>query len=218
MFAMSPGSISLKTQLLCTIVGVIVATAVALTTLAYRAQVESLERDARRAVRVAAQSRADAVVRLIDSQQQRAQSFLIAAASLCGEQSPAGGTAWELGCARRALRELRVAERATGALLTDGRRRIARSGVPMSDDLPIPIPLARLIEEDGQITYAIRAENRETAVNLTFSLDEISALFDQPLGLGSGGEIFLRDFTGRSLTARRAGGIGQPVGPSESGH
>src|SRR5262245_11794853 len=84
-FAMSPGSISLKTQLLCTIVGVIVATAVALTTLAYRAQVESLERDARRAVRVAAQSRAEAIVRLIDSQQQRAQRFLIAAASLCGE-------------------------------------------------------------------------------------------------------------------------------------
>src|SRR5262245_1019917 len=191
MFAMSPGSISLKTQLLCTIVGVIVATAVALTTLAYRAQVESLERDARRAVRVAAQSRADAIARLIDSQQQRAQRFLIAAASLCGEQSPAGGTAWELGCARRALRELRVAERAAGALLTNGRRRIARSGVLMSDDPPIPTPLARLIEDDGQVAYVVRAESQEAAVSLKFSLDEISALLDQPLGLGGGGEIFL---------------------------
>src|SRR5262249_52399135 len=163
--------------------------------IAYRAQVEILQRDARRAVRVAAQSRADAIVRLIDSQQQRAQRFLIAAASLCGEPKPSGGTAWELGCARRAGRELRVAERAAGALLTTGRRRIARSGVPMSDEPPIPTPLARLVADDGPITYVIRAENQETAVTLKFTLDEISALFYQPLGLGSGGEIFLRDFS-----------------------
>src|SRR5262244_3738228 len=107
---MSPRSISLKTQLLCTIVGSIVATAVALTTLSYRAQVESLERDARRAVRVAAQSRSDAIVRLIDGQQQRAERFLVTAASLCGERTSSGRTAWELGCAQSALREYRLTE------------------------------------------------------------------------------------------------------------
>src|SRR5262250_3311311 len=96
---MSPGSISLKTQLLCTIVGSIVATAVALTTLAYRAQADSLARDARRAVRVVAQSRAEAIERLLAGEQQRAERFLIAAASLCGERTPSGRLAWELGCA-----------------------------------------------------------------------------------------------------------------------
>jgi signal transduction histidine kinase/ActR/RegA family two-component response regulator len=215
---MSSRSVSLRTQLLVTIVGLIVATAVALTTLAYRAQVESLERSARRAVRAAAQSRADAIVRLIDGQQQRAQRFLVAAAALCGEQTPAGGTAWELGCARRALRELRVTERADGALLTYGRRRIARSGVPMSDELPVPTPLARLIEDEGPVTYVLRAENNETAVRLRFTLAEISALFDQPLGLGTGGEIFLRDFAGGFLTSPRFGGTTVPVASSEARH
>src|SRR5262249_29707015 len=137
---MSFRSISLKTQLLFTIVGSIAATAVALTTLPYRAQVDSIERDARRAVRVAAQSRADAIGRLIDGQQQRAERFLVAAASLCGEQTASGGTAWELGCTQRALRELRASERAAGALLFNQHRRIARSGVTVSVREPIPTP------------------------------------------------------------------------------
>ena len=82
---------SLKIQLLCTIIGSIGATAITLTTLAYRAQVVNLEHDARRTVHAAAQSRAEAVVRLIDGQQQRAQRFLTTAAALCGEVTPAGG-------------------------------------------------------------------------------------------------------------------------------
>src|SRR5258706_13866955 len=121
-------SISLKTQFLCTIVGSIVVTAVAVTSFAYRAQTVNLERDARRSVQVAAQSRADAIDGLVAGQQQRAQRFLITAASLCGEETPSGRIAWELGCAQSALRELRASERAVGALLTNGPRRIARSG------------------------------------------------------------------------------------------
>jgi signal transduction histidine kinase/ActR/RegA family two-component response regulator len=214
---MSWRSVSLKTQLVCTIVGLIVSTAIALTTLAYRAQLDSLERNAHRAVRVAAQSRADAIARLLDGQQERAQRFLIAAASLCGEQTRSG-TAWELGCAQSALREFRLTERATGALLTERGRRIARNGVPLADTLPIPTPLARLTEEAGQVTYMIRAENKQTAVRLQFTLGEIAPLFDQPLGLGMGGEVLLRTFSGRFLTLPRGNGAPIPDVFNEAVH
>ena len=215
---MSFGSISLKTQLLSTIVGSIVATAVALTTLAYRAQLDSLENDARRAVRVAAHSRADAIARLIDGQQQRAERFLVTAASLCAEQTVSGRTAWELGCAQRALRELRATERALGALLTNGRRRVARSGAVVSEALPVPTPLARVTERNGQITYSIRAEHRDTAVRLEFTLGEIAVLLDNPVGLGTTGEMFLRNVVGTFMTPPRFGGAGVPVAFAEWSH
>jgi signal transduction histidine kinase/ActR/RegA family two-component response regulator len=200
---MASRSISIKTQFLCTIVGSIVVTAVALTTLAYQAQTANLERDARRAVRVAAQSRAAAIDRLVDDQQQRAQRFLIAAASLCGEQTPSGRIAWELGCAQRALREFRASERALGVLLTNGRRRIARGGAATSDNLPVPSPLARVVDDRGEATYVIFAENKGAAVRLVFSMRDLAALFEQPLGLLGSGEVFLRKASGGVLTPLR---------------
>ena len=196
-------SISLKTQFLCTIVGSIVVTAVALTTLAYRAQTVNLERDARRSVQVAAQSRADAIDVLVDRQQQRAQRFLITAASLCGEETPSGRIAWELGCAQRALRELRASERAVAALLTNGRRRIARSGPAIVDNAPVPSPLARVVGGSGEATYVISAENKGAAVRLVFSMRDLAALFEQPLGLGASGEVFLRNANSGVLTPLR---------------
>jgi signal transduction histidine kinase len=211
-----PG-LSLRTQLLCTIVGSIVATAVALTTLAYRAQVSNLEDDARRAVHVAAQSRASAIERLIDGQQQRAQRFLIAAASLCGEETPSGGIAWELGCAQRALRELRASEHAIGALLTNRRSRIAASGVAIAGRLPIPTPLARLVERDGQMTYVILAQMDDAAVRVQFGLADFSALLEQPFGLGATGDLFLRDSAGILLTTR-TGSATFPASLGESRH
>jgi signal transduction histidine kinase/ActR/RegA family two-component response regulator len=194
---------SLKIQLLCTIIGSIGATAITLTTLAYRAQVVNLERDARRTVHAAAQSRAEAVMRLLDGQQQRAQRFLTTAVALCAEVTPAGARAWELGCARRAVREFRASERAAGVSLSNRRGRIARSGAAILGDVPIPSPLARLIARDGQTRYTILAENQNTAVRLHFTLGELSALFEQPVGLGTSGEVFLSDSSGTILTPTR---------------
>jgi HAMP domain-containing protein len=194
---------SLKIQLLCTIIGSIGATAITLTTLAYRAQVVNLERDARRTVHAAAQSRAEAVMRLLDGQQQRAQRFLTTAVALCAEVTPAGARAWELGCARRAVREFRASERAAGVSLSNRRGRIARSGAAILGDVPIPSPLARLIARDGQTRYTILAENQNTAVRLQFTLGELSALFEQPVGLGTSGEVFLSDSSGTILTPTR---------------
>ncbi len=197
------GTMSVKSQLLITIVGSIVVTASALTTLAYRAQVLNLERNARRTVRVAAQNRAEAVDRVVDSQQQRAQRFLTASAALCGETTPAGRVAWELGCAQRALREFRLSERARGALLTNDRGRIARSGTAIPVLLPIPTPLARLVERDGHITYIVQAENAYASVRLQFNLSDLDTLFEQPAGLGESGEVFLQNSEGAFLTPSR---------------
>jgi len=209
------GSISLKTQLLCTIVGSIAASGVALTTLAYRSELASLERDARRAVRAAAQSRAEAIARLVGGQQQRAERFLVSAASLCGEATPAGRTAWEIGCAQRALRDLRATERALGAMLTNRGHRIGRSGAVPSDALAVPAPLARLNTRGRQVTYLIRAENNDTAVTLEFTLGEIALLLDQPVGLGTNGEMFLRDAPGTFLTPTRFGSGSVPPAIAE---
>jgi signal transduction histidine kinase/CheY-like chemotaxis protein len=208
---MKSRSMSVKSQLLLTIVGSIVVTAAALTTLAYRAQVVNLERDARRSVRASAQNRAEAVARLVDGQQQRAQRFLTTAAALCGETTPSGRTAWELGCAQRALRELRASERAQGAVLANRYGRIARTGAPLSMILPIPNPLARLVERNGELVYVILAQSADATVRLQFSVRDLDALFEQPAGLGPGGEVFLQNAAGAFITPSLYGGLALPA-------
>src|SRR5262245_13086717 len=193
-------AISLRMQLLLTVVGSIAATTVALATLAYRVQISNLESDAHRTVRMAAQSRAEAVARIVDGQQQRAERFLIATASLCGEERPPGGIAWELECARRALQDLREGERAMGAILTSRDRRIARSGVGPAMDLPVPTPLARLGETGSGPAYVIHADHQDASVRLLFHMTDLEPLFDQPLGLGAHGDVFLRASDGLRLT------------------
>jgi signal transduction histidine kinase len=200
-------AISLKTQLLFTIVGSIVATAGALTTLAYRAQIVNLERDARRSVHMAAQSRAEVIVRVIEEQQRRAQGFLISAASLCGETTWSGRLAWELGCAQRALRELGATERTIGGRLANRRGRIAQVGAALPADVPPPQGLLpRLLERDGQMTYIVRAQDKDAVLRLQYALSDLSALFEQPIGLGAHGEVILHDSTRILLRPSRIGG------------
>ena len=200
------------------IVGSIGATAIALTTLAYRVQISNLESDAHRAVRMSAQSRADAVARIVGDQQQRAERFLIAAASLCGEERPSGGIAWERNCARHALQDMREGERAIGAALTSRGRRIALSGLEPAADLPVPAPLARLSETDGSPGYVVYAERSDASVRLLFRIDDFEPLFDQPLGLGAHGEVFLRASDGTLLTPPLAGAPPDATALIESGH
>jgi signal transduction histidine kinase/ActR/RegA family two-component response regulator len=198
--------ISLRVQLLLAIVGSIAATAVALATLAYRTQTSSLRSDAEHTVHVAAMNRAESVERLVGSQQERATRFLSTAAALCGELLPSGRTVWEIGCAADALREFRTGERATGAVLARGSRRIARSGAAPSLTLPVPTPLARLITTPSGPAYVVRAVREDAEVRLQFSMSDISLLFEQTFGLGAGGDVFLRDAVDQFLTPPRSAG------------
>jgi signal transduction histidine kinase/CheY-like chemotaxis protein len=210
-------SLSLRTQLLFTIVGSIAATAIALTTLAYRVQISNLESDAHGAVRMAASSRAETIARIVYGQQQRAERFLITASSLCGEERLAGGIAWELDCARRALRELRESERAAGAALTSRRRRIALSGVRPSVNPAVPQPLARLDETVTPPSYVIHADHRDASVTLVFRIADFEPLFDQPLGLGAHGSVFLRASDAAAVTLSRVVAPASAAMMAESG-
>ena len=49
----------------------------------------------------------------------------------------------------------------------------------------------------------IVAENSNSAVRLQFTLRDFSALFEQPIGLGASGEVFLLDSAGMLLTPSR---------------
>ena len=113
----TPKSVSLTAQLLLTLVSLVIGTAAVLTVEAYRSSRQTLEADARRTVRVAAERVNETLERHIHLQQQQAEGFLASVESLCGEHAPSGSVAWELNCVRTALEAFRATERATGALL-----------------------------------------------------------------------------------------------------
>ena len=77
----------------------------------------------------------------------------------------------------------------------------------MSDRVPIPTPLARLSTEDGQTNYTILADGQDASVRVRFTLDEVSALFEHPEGLGTSGEVVLFDADGAILTPLRGPGV-----------
>ncbi len=137
---------------------------------------------------------------------------------MCGEPSPSGRIAWETACAQRALRDFRATERALGAILTSGDRRVARSGSSPPLTVPVSTPLARLTERNGRPTYLIRAESRSAEIRLEFTLDQVASMLETPAGLGASGDMFLRDASGTFLTPPRFGGAAVPVAFTEWSH
>lgn len=197
------GPISLRTQLVLTLAGCTLLTAVVLTTLAYEGTRAGLEAQAQEAVMSAAKNRADAVSSVIAAQQQHAAGFLVTVVSLCGEKTPSARMAFELECAQRAVNELRASERATAAVLTYGSRRIVSAGRATEPLLPIPAPLARIVDTPSGLQYAIRAEAGRAAVRLQFPMSDLSVLFGAVPGLGSQGEVLMRTASGASLSPAR---------------
>lgn len=217
---MAPKSVSLTAQLLVTVVGSIVATAVALATVAYQTVYDNLEREARSRVRIAAQSRAEAVSRMVAGQQQRAQRFIASTAALCGEQKPTGEFAWEGDCTRSALQDFRITEHAVGAVLLSGTRRVTSSGRRPRLDVPRPTGLATFEQgSDSQLHYVVRAGAGQASVLLDFLVTDFQPFFGDRSSLGAG-EAFLRDHEGRFLTpARYAEGSTPPgAGLTEASH
>lgn len=200
---MAPKSVSLTAQLLVTVVGSNIATALALATVAYQTVYDNLDREARSRVSIAAQSRAEAVSRMVAGQLLRAQRFVTSTAGLCGEQTPTGEFAWERDCTRSALQDLRITEHAVGAVLLSGTRRIVGSGRRPRLDLPRPIGLATFeYGTDGQLQYVIRAAVGQVSVLLAFSVADFQPFFLDRSSFGAG-EVFLRDDAGLFLTPAR---------------
>jgi diguanylate cyclase (GGDEF)-like protein len=193
-------AVSLAAQLVLTLVGLVVITTVVLTVVAYRSFQTNLENNGRRVVRASAEQAARTLTSIVEQQQVRAHGFLNGVDSLCGESSPSGRTHLESECVSLALAEYRATEHARGALL-EYRGRRARAGAP-TDPAPGG-PLARIVSRQGGFDYVLMASNRQSALTVQFSLDDVDALFRNHGVLGAFGEIFLTDSDGHFLTTLR---------------
>src|SRR5690348_14972175 len=109
-------SVSLTTQLVLTLVGLVVTATAVLTIAVYQFVHVNLDREAHRIVRASADQTAQTMTRVIEQQQDRARAFLSTLASLCGETTPSGRTAWETQCVSVALAEFRATEHVRGAV------------------------------------------------------------------------------------------------------
>jgi hypothetical protein len=85
-----PQSTSLAAQLLLIFVSLVALSTIVLTVAAYQSSLTSLEADAKRAVRVAAQTRDETMTQLFTTRRERAEGFLAALESLCGERRADG--------------------------------------------------------------------------------------------------------------------------------
>jgi signal transduction histidine kinase len=199
-----PRSISLQAQLLIAFVGLVVGTTLVLTVFAYRSSLESLEADARRSARVAADERAEAVTRLFASRQQRAEGFLAAAESLCAEPRGDGRLAWSRDCVETLMHEFRETERASSVVLVYRGFPFVRSGRPIASfDLPAS-QLARAVPRGNGVTeYLMRATRRDAQLLIDFDGEEVVTFFHDRSGLGAAGEVFLTDGAGAFLTPPR---------------
>ncbi len=209
---MWPKSLPLAAQVMLTLVGSIVATAVALTTVAYRSVLDDLEGQARARVKAAALSAADSVGRMVDAQHERAERFLSTTARTCGERRADGGTAWETQCAGAALQEFRLTERAVGAVLFGDDRPVAGVGRTTSAMRSAPAGLASIVADfTGPSHYIVRVESGNTWLALAFPVTDLRPYVDHRIGVGDG-EVFLREASGEFLTPARFGRTQTPIG------
>src|SRR5205823_5395956 len=128
-------------------------------------------------VRASADQMAGTINRLVEQRQDSARGFLNSAASLCGEKTPTGRIAWELGCAGQALAEFRATEHARGALLEYRRRRIALSGEPPPKGQPIAPGFARIVSRLKGFDYVVAATVGDSTLTEHFAVDDLDILF-----------------------------------------
>ena len=197
-------AVPLSLQLLLTFVGLLLGMTVVLTRAANLSLLTNLETEARRTVGVATRAREQALTQLFELRQQRAAGFLSSVETLCAEPLERGRLGWVHECVRTLVDDFQQSERALGATLTYGNRRLRRAGKAVP---PGPIPpgsLARVVRgNDGSIEYVMTASRRLTSLALRFDDQQIADLFDDHAGLGRAGEVFLVDGTGQLLTATR---------------
>ena len=197
-------AVPLSLQLLLTFVGLLIGMTAVLTSAANSSLLANLEAEARRTVGVATRAREQTLTQLFELRQQRAEGFLSSVESLCAEPLGSGRLGWVDDCVRTMVDDFREGERARGALLTYGNRRLRRSGAAVSFE-PIPSgSLARAVPgPDGSFDYVMAAVHRSIKLAIRFDDSQVAGLFDDQGGLGRAGDVFLVDRTGQYLTARR---------------
>jgi signal transduction histidine kinase/ActR/RegA family two-component response regulator len=180
------------------LVGLVVATTVALTVVSYQSYLDSLETAARAAVDTAVDHREQTITGRVDARRRSAEGLLASATSLCGEPID-GRYGWAVDCIRPLIAEFRVAEGASGAEIRYNRRLLARSGPPMmplDDGTAAPQRIGR--RADGAPFYRLRVASDNLVLIADFGVDEFAPLFDKGID-GQDGSVFLVDNQGHSL-------------------
>src|SRR5262245_43815939 len=111
--------VPLAAQLIVVMGGLVLATATALSLVAYRAHVASLKAGARATVTAAVTHPDETITRVLVARRRSAEGLLASARALCGESADGTRVSWAEDCVRPLLEEFRITERAMWAELRD---------------------------------------------------------------------------------------------------
>ena len=197
-------AVPLSIQLLLTFVGLLIGMAVVLTTSAYTSLAANLREEAVRRVNLETYTRAQALSRLFQLRQQRAEAFLATLESFCAESPRPGRLSWAPDCVRPLLDDFRRSERAIGVLLTYKNRPVRVSGDRTPDSTPPRGALTTIVRDaDGAIEYWMKARRRDFAVAMRFTQYEVERLFVGRTADAASADVFLIDADGQLLTPSR---------------
>ena len=124
-------AVPLSLQLLLTFVGLLLGMTWVLMNSANTSLLSNLEAEAQRTINVATRAREQTLTQLFQLRQQRAEGLLAASNRSAPNRSMAGRLAWVDDCVRTMVDDFRESERARGATLSYGTRRLRRSGAPV---------------------------------------------------------------------------------------
>jgi len=195
--------LSFRAQLTLVLVAFSLVLTSALGWVAYRTSQAIIEREAIRAVGIAANAREQALIRLLRRQVDHADNFLRIARLSCLGENPEKGH-----CLKGLLEDFKLTEGATEARLE------FRAGIPVAvgtdasvfSEMPSGDQLAKFVTDDkGNTSYLlhVESENREASVSLLFPIKSITPVFSDRYGLGQSGETFLTDARGYFITPSR---------------
>jgi signal transduction histidine kinase len=195
--------LSFRAQLTLVLVAFSLVLTAALGWVAYRTSQGIIEREAIRAVGIAANAREQALLRLLHRQVDRADNFLRIARLSCLSENPKRDP-----CLRGLLEDFKMTEGATEARLEFRNEINLPVGADASvfSEMPSGDQLAKFITDDqGHSSYLLRieSENREASVSLLFPIKTITQIFSDRYGLGESGETFLTDARGYFITPSR---------------
>ena len=201
------GSLSLAAQLLLAFVSLLVGTTAALTVVAYRSSLRTLEAEAVRDTAAVAQAREQALTQRLTLRRQRAEGFLVSLESICGEPAGPRGFGWSEECVGTMVREFTMTEQAAGSLLLFRGRVLTAAGDRVQESVPPPDAIVDVVRrESGRVDLRLRATRGEATFMVQFAGADILPIFQDRSGLGQSGEVFLADAGGRLLTPARYGG------------
>ena len=198
---MQSRSVSLSGQLIVTFVVLLAATVAALAIVADTASLQSLQERAATSARTATETRDALLDQLFSLRVRRAKGFLLSAQAFCVEPYGRRWLQWIDTCVQPLLNEFQSTEQARGALLAYRGRRILQAGEgPAPLDVPAGEWSAVVVQRGGMDLYVTRAELGESSLTVEFNDSDVVPLFEDTTGLGEGGEAFLIDERGRTLT------------------